>query len=205
LTEEALSGPQQRLEQDAAEEGEDTTAQDRGRGSDSGRGGGSGLHTEGEPGAGAEAEAVVDELIRLINDGKSRIKLVSCRMDTATASETKVEFRVPAYPFFPPGSKVVVYVNQELPFFIGFSTYLFPELGRLLHGMKANDARKMLKQSINSWERIAAMVWLLDLLRYDEKFAALLRALSDVSEQARRCRVEKTKIQAAKRLVEALE
>lgn len=206
MTAEALSKPQEKLKRDAAEEGKDTSAQDGGWSGNSGCEGGDRLHSEGQPSIGAEAERIIDELARVVSNGNSKIKLVSCRIDPKVAPrETRVEFRIPAYPFFPPGSKVLIYVNQELPFFVGFSTYLFPELGRLLQNMKVSDARKMLRQSIKSWERIAVLVWLLDLLRYDEKFDALVRALSDLSEQVRRCRVEKTKIQAVKKLVEALE
>jgi len=206
MTAETLSKPQKKLRQDAAEEGKDTATQNGRWGGDSGREGWNGLHSEGQPGIGAETERIISELAQVVANADSKIRLISCKKDPHTyPRETKVEFRLPAYPFFSPGSKVIIYVNQELPLFIGFSMHLFPELGRLLQNMKAKDARRILKQSIGNWSEIVSLLWVLDLLRYDERFDALVRALRELNEQVRRCRMEKTKIQAVKKLVEALE
>jgi len=140
-------------------------------------------------------------MVKLINEGRSKVRVVKCRADSG---RVRLDLTVDGHPFFAPGTRVIVYQNGEAPVFIGFSARIFPDLADLLSELDANSAKKLLKEWMEAHGKLATMVWLMELMRRDEKLQALIESLKALNDQIRKLRREKAKIKAVDKMLESL-
>lgn len=148
-------------------------------------------------------EEAVAELIRLLNNAKSKVLIVTCKRKSVNCS--KVEVHVNSIPFFPHGSKVIVYHNSELPFFIGFSSLLFPDLADIFTTMmSAKECRDIIRREVEKESNLATLTWLVTLLEKDEKFRMLMETLATINSKVEKYGREKDKVRYVKKLLESL-
>lgn len=148
-------------------------------------------------------EEAVAELIRLLNNAKSKVSVVSC--EGRGVNSSRIQIYVDSVPFFPHGSKVIVYHNSELPFFIGFSSLLFPDLADIFTAMKsAKGCINIVRREVEKESNLATLTWLVTLLEKDEKFRMLMETLATINSKVEKYGREKDKVRYVKKLLESL-
>jgi hypothetical protein len=148
-------------------------------------------------------EEVVAEFIRLLNNAKSRVLIVTCKRKSVNSS--RIEVYVSAVPFFPHGSKAIVYYNRELPFFIGFSSLLFPELAGILTAVRsARGCADIIKGELEKESNLATLTWLVSLLEEDEKFRSLIETLTTLNSRIKKYGRERDRVKYVRGLLESL-
>lgn len=148
------------------------------------------------------AKKVVDNLIRLINECKSQIRLCACK--GYPSGTTSLYLQLPSTRFFKDRSKVLVYLNEELPIFVGLSLDAFPELGPLVEELNPAEAMRLIREHLKAEGRTALLTWIVRLLEKDEKFRLLMESLEDLNSKVRKRKMEKENIRAIKKFLEAL-
>lgn len=191
---------------DAVKKGEDTSEENREWSSNNGCSGGDSVHSGEQPNNSIEesniTDKMIDDLVKLVNNSPGEFKIYNCRYHRKRSSE--VAITLPAVPFFRHNSKIIVYVNKELPIFIGISLNIFPDMANLLGKINRKESINMLKTYFISSGKIAMITCLLQLLSTDENLRIMMDMLNEINENIRKRRIQKRNIQSMKRFLETV-